>query len=270
MSTPAQPVPPGTSDAPARRERVRARLQYALDHDGLAVVYQPEIDVQAQRVTSVEALARWQDAELGPVSPQEFIEVAEWSGLIIPLGRMMFSRVLADLPALTERWPQIRVAINFSLRELAEPDFQEWLHKRLSGTAARWRQHLELEVTETVFQQVTPALQHTMQSLREMGMTLAIDDFGTGHSSLARLHTLPFDKIKLDRLFVQEMRAPMVRFIIQSMAALAAEFDRTLVVEGVETPEQQAQLLALGCAVQQGYLQQAPLPLAQLLLRPLP
>ena len=270
MSTPRRLEPPGPSDhALARRERVRARLQYALDHDGLSVVYQPEIDVRDGRVTAVEALARWHDSELGAVSPQEFIAVAEGCQLIIPLGRMMFSRVLADLPALTERWPQIRVAINFSLRELAEPDFQDWLHKRLSGTSARWCEHLELEVTETLFQQVTPALQQAMQSLRQMGLTLAIDDFGTGHSSLARLHTLPFDKIKLYRLFVLEMQAPMVRTIIRGMAQLAKEFERTLVVEGVETAEQQAQLLELGCPIQQGYLMQPPLPLAELLARPL-
>ena len=267
MSTPSRSEPLGPADTAARGDWVRARLQYALEHDGLSVVYQPEIDVRDGRVTAVEALARWHDDELGPVSPQEFIAVAEGCQLIIPLGRMMFSRVLADLPALTERWPQIRVAVNFSLRELAEPDFQEWLHKRLSGTAARWRQHLELEVTETLFQQVTPALQLAMQSLRQMGLTLAIDDFGTGHSSLARLHTLPFDKIKLDRSFVQALDNPMVQAIIGAMAGLAVMFSRSLVVEGVETQQQLEHLARLGCRTVQGYLLSAPAPLEQLLAR---
>ena len=264
------PPEPFASSNTARQQQVWVRLRQALDHGGLTVVYQPEIDVQAHQVTAVEALARWHDAELGTVSPQEFIEVAEKTGLTQPVGRMMFSRVLADLPALTVRWPDIRVAINFSLCDLAEPDFQVWLQEQLSGNAARWCRHLELEVTETLFQQMTPALLQAIQSWREMGLTVAIDDFGTGHSSLARLHTLPFDKIKLDRLFVQEMHAPMARAIIRAMAQLAEEFDRTLVVEGVETSEQQQQLVALGCCVQQGYLLQVPLPLTELLARTLP
>ena len=115
-----------------------------------------------------------------------------------------------------------------------------------------------------MFHHDVPTVNQLLQALRRMGMTVAIDDFGTGQSSLARLHTLPFDKIKLDRSFVHALDNPMVQAIVRSMAKLAEGFSRSLVVEGVETPEQLQHLMALGCHIVQGYLLCRPAALSDL------
>ena len=252
------------SRAETRQLRIAHRLAHALANDGLQVVYQPEIDLTQQRVSSLEALCRWHDDELGPVAPDEFIAVAEARGLIVPLGEYMLGQALADLPQVLQRWPGARVAVNVSGVELARPDFAMRVAATIRAHGPQLAQHLELEVTESVFHHDLPTVRQHLAALRELGLTIAIDDFGTGQSSLARLHTLPFDKIKLDRSFVLALDNPMVQAIVRAMAQLADHFDRSLVVEGVETTAQLQQLQSLGCRVVQGYLLSRPAPLAQL------
>lgn len=250
--------------AETRQLRVAHRLAHALAHQGLQVVYQPEIDLQTRQVVSLEALCRWQDAELGPVAPDEFIAVAEARGLIVPLGEYMLERTLADLPAVLKRWPEVRVAVNVSGVELARSDFAVRVAAAIRTANPDLARHLEIEVTESVFHHDLPTVRQHLQALREQGLTVAIDDFGTGQSSLARLHTLPFDKIKLDRSFVQALDNPMVQAIVRAMAQLAEAFSRTLVVEGVETSAQLEHLASLGCRMVQGYLLGRPAELADL------
>lgn len=250
--------------AETRQMRVAHRLAHALAHHGLQVVYQPEIDLQTRQVVSLEALCRWQDQELGPVAPDEFIAVAEARGLIVPLGEYMLERALADLPAVLQRWPQVRVAVNVSGVELARSDFAVRVAAAIRAADPALARHLEIEVTESVFHHDLPTVRQHLQALREQGLTVAIDDFGTGQSSLARLHTLPFDKIKLDRSFVQALDNPMVQAIVRAMAQLAEAFSRTLVVEGVETSAQLGHLASLGCRMVQGYLLSRPAALADL------
>lgn len=240
------------------------RLAHALAHGGLQVVYQPEVDVLHRQLTSLEALCRWEDSELGWVTPDEFVAVAEARGLIVPLGEYMLDRALRDLPAILQRWPQARVAVNVSGVELARPDYALRVAATVRAAGSPLAKHLELEVTESVFHHDVPTVCQHLEALREMGLTVAIDDFGTGQSSLARLHALPFDKIKLDRSFVQALDKPMVQAIVQAMAQLAGTFERMLVVEGVETPAQLQQLQALGCRTVQGYLLCRPVPLEQI------
>lgn len=250
--------------AETRQLRVAHRLAHALAHEGLQVVYQPEIDLQTRQVVSLEALCRWQDAELGPVAPDEFIAVAEARGLIVPLGEYMLAHALADLPEVLKRWPEVRVAVNVSGVELARSDFSLRVAAAIRTASPDLARHLEIEVTESVFHHDLPTVRQHLQALREEGLTVAIDDFGTGQSSLARLHTLPFDKIKLDRSFVQALDNPMVQAIVRAMAQLAEGFSRTLVVEGVETPGQLEHLASLGCRMVQGYLLGRPAALAEL------
>jgi len=253
-----------TFRADSRQNRVANRLTEALAQGGLALVYQPEIDLLTRELTSLEALCRWHDEELGPVAPDEFIAVAEARGLIVQIGAYLLDKVLTDLPALLQRWPQARVAINVSGLELALPDFSERVIARIQATDAALAKHLELEVTESVFHHNVPVVRKNLQALREVGLTIAIDDFGTGQSSLARLHTLPFDKIKLDRSFVQALEDPMVQAIVKAMVQLTEQFSRTLVVEGIETAEQMRHLLDLRCRVGQGYLLCRPCALQEL------
>lgn len=250
--------------AEIRQMRVASRLAHALSHQGLQVAYQPVVDLQSRQLASLEALCRWHDDELGIVAPDEFIAVAEARGLVIPLGNYMLDRVLADLPVVLKRWPQARVAVNVSGVELARPDFATRTGATIRHVDPALAGHLELEVTESIFHHDLPTVRQNLEALRNLQITVAIDDFGTGQSSLARLHTLPFDKIKLDRSFVQALDNPMVQTIVRAMAQLADNFSRTLVVEGVETPAQLQQLMQLGCRMAQGYLLCRPAALQDL------
>lgn len=251
--------------AEARHWRVAQRLAHALSHGGLQVVYQPEVDLSTWQLASLEALCRWHDEELGSVAPDEFIAVAEARGLVARLGQYMLQQVLTDLPTVLARWPQARVAVNVSGVELAGSDFSRRVQAAIQEANPAFGQHLEVEVTESVFHHDVPTVRQHLQALQALGLTVAIDDFGTGQSSLARLHTLPFDKIKLDRSFVHALDNPMVQAIVQAMAQLAQTFSRTLVVEGVERAEQLQQLMQLGCRGAQGYLLGRPQALSELM-----
>lgn len=256
-----------TSDtfrADHRQSKIADRLVYALAHDGLGLVYQPEMDLRSRKVVSLEALCRWHDTELGHVAPDEFIGVAEARGLIVQIGEYLLKKVLMDLPTLLQRWPTSRVAINVSGLELGLPDFAQRVITHLAAVNSKWAQHLEFEVTESVFHHNVPQVRENLLSLRSLGITVAIDDFGTGQSSLSRLHTLPFDKIKLDRSFVQALEDPMVQAIVKAMVQLADSFSRSLVVEGIETEQQLAQLAGLGCRLGQGYWLGRPSTLQEL------
>jgi len=171
---------------------------------------------------------------------------------------------LEDLPTLLQRWPAVRVAINVSGIELGLPDFAHRVISRIQAVDAGLACHLEFEVTESVFHYNVPQVRDNLLGLQALGIVVAIDDFGTGQSSLSRLHTLPFDKIKLDRSFVKALDDPMAQAIIQAMAQLAKSFSRTLVAEGIETQKQLEQLTALGCQLGQGYLLCRPCDLKEL------
>lgn len=247
---------PSTSDtfrADHRQSRIADRLARAISQNELGLVYQPEMDLLSREVVSLEALCRWHDAELGQVAPDEFIGVAEARGLIVQIGEYLLQKVLSDLPSLLQLWPAARVAINVSGVELGLPDFAKRVTACIQAVDVALAQHLEFEVTESVFHHNVPQVRSNLLGLKALGITVAIDDFGTGQSSLSRLHTLPFDKIKLDRSFVQALGDPMVQAIVKAMAQLAGTFSRTLVVEGIETDEQLQQLIGLGCRVGQGY-----------------
>lgn len=268
VSPSLRPAAPASAAVAARAKKVAQRLAHGLHHGGLSVVYQPQLQLQPRQVLSFEALSRWHDEELGLVTPSEFIAVAEDSGLVPALGHQVLQHVLTDLPALQARWPGVRVAVNVSGVELADPDFAGQVARTLGagGPAAL----LEFEVTESVFHHDMPTVLQNLQILRALGITVAMDDFGTGQSSLARLHQLPFDKIKLDRAFVQALDKPMVQAIVQAMAQLTRQFGLQLVVEGVETQAQLQTLQTLGCPVVQGYLIGAPQSLQSLLAQHLP
>jgi diguanylate cyclase len=256
------------SRAQARQTLIAHKLARAISEHGLQVHYQPEMDMGQQQVVSFEALCRWHDPELNQVAPDEFIAVAEARGQIVALGAEILRMVLADLPHILGRWPKARVAINVSGLELAQADFAAQFLAMVDRSQAAFSNHLELEITESVFHHDVPTLQHNLQALKARGITVAMDDFGTGQSSLSRLHTLPFDKIKMDRSFVLALGDPMVQAIVKAMVDLTQRFGRTLVAEGVETPEQLRTLQSLGYVLAQGYLISPPRPLAGLLTWP--
>lgn len=241
------------------------RLPVAAARGALSLVYQPEVDVRHDTIVAFEALLRWHDAVMGQVPPAEFIPVAESAGLIAGLGDWVLGQVLADLPQILAVYPSVRVALNVSGVELADPDFSRRVATRLQAVAPMSAQHLEFEITESVFALDLPAVVSHVEGLRSLGASVAIDDFGTGASSLARLHQIPFDKIKLDRAFVDALDQPISKAIIKAMLDLGQQFGLKTVVEGIESSGQLRELQHLGCSLAQGYLFAAPAPLAVLL-----
>ncbi|WP_426574331.1 putative bifunctional diguanylate cyclase/phosphodiesterase [Aquihabitans sp. McL0605] len=247
-------------------ERMAARalalhdLGRAIDQEQFALWYQPQIDLATGRVLGFEALLRWHHPARGLVAPGAFIDVAEETGLIVPIGAWAARRALAD----ARSWPEpLRVAINLSPTQLVSAGFVDGFTRVLAASGVD-PGRVELEVTESGV--VDRHAQAALEAVRATGVALAIDDFGTGYSSFATLRALPVDTVKIDRAFVAQLDPTpghasqvVVRAIIEVARALALG----CVAEGVETVEQAALLRALGCPTAQGYLYARPMPAAQ-------
>jgi diguanylate cyclase (GGDEF)-like protein len=240
-----------------------ADLTAALDAGDVTVHFQPLLDLRADRFVGVEALARWTHPERGPVSPDEFIAAAEQHGLMSRLGEHLFRSAcaqLAELYATTGR--RLRLGMNVSGRELCDPDYIPRLRAVLAETG--WpAAETVLEVTESVVEGGSSTAVATLHELRALGLRIAIDDFGTGYSSLSRLDTLPASILKLDSSFIATITtSPRRATMLRSIVGMAHVLGLDVVAEGVETPEQDAQLRSIGCAFGQGYLYGRPGPLA--------
>lgn len=243
-------------------ERIEARralstdLWGALDRNEFLLHFQPIVTKDA-RIRGFEALVRWKHPKRDFVSPAEFIPLAEETGVIIPLGEWILRQACATAAG----WPSdVSVAVNLSPIQFRHSDLPLLVRSALeeSGLAPS---RLELEITESVFLEATPAIKAALAKLRELGVRLSLDDFGTGYSSLSYLRRLAFDKIKIDQSFVRDLpheqgSAAIVRAIID----LATSLNMTVVAEGVETEAQRRCLLSLGCHELQGYLFSRPVP----------
>ena len=258
-----EPFSPDIGAQTDRRMRVERRLARALQDGSLQLAYQPQVDLQSREIVAFEALCRWHDDELGEVSPAEFVAVALDGSLAPPLGRFVLSQVLKDLPTLKTRWPQIRVAINASIQEMAHPEFFTHLRDSMHCAGAQTPHHLEIEVTEHALGQITPALQSQLQALRDLGCQVSMDDFGTGHSSLSRLHQLPLDKIKIDQSFVRQAEDVRVQAILRSVLDMCRALGLEAICEGVETESTLQLLRSMGAQFIQGYAVGRPAPLEQ-------
>lgn len=243
-------------------ERIEARralstdLRGALDRNEFLLHFQPIVSREG-RVRGFEALVRWKHPKRGFVSPAEFIPLAEETGVIIPLGEWILQQACATAAG----WPgDISIAVNLSPIQFRHSDLPLLVISALqeSGLDAS---RLEIEITESVFLEATPAIKTALAKLRELGVRLSLDDFGTGYSSLSYLRRLAFDKIKIDQSFVRDLPheqsgAAIVRAIID----LATSLKMTVIAEGVETEAQRRCLLSLGCHALQGYLFSRPVP----------
>lgn len=233
------------------RQTIAADLRIALQqHQGLAVWYQPLMDISGQQMVGVEALLRWHHPTRGPIAPGEFIAIAEETGLIIPLGEW----VLAEACATQQRFPELLVAVNVSPVQFRSTGFIERVMTIVSeqgGNPAR----LELEITEGVLIENEREARAIIVALREAGFRIALDDFGTGYSSLNYLSTFPVDKIKIDRSFTQSLGvAENSMAIVESVVKLGHAMGLMVTAEGVETPDQMSALANAGCNQLQGYL----------------
>lgn len=248
-----------------RRRELEKDLRDALSRDQFHLVYQPQISYREHRVVGVEALIRWQHPEHGLVPPDLFIPLAEQNGTIIPIGEWVLDQACRQLREWHDLgFTELRMAVNLSTVQLHHTELPRVVNNLMQIYRLPPRS-LELEVTETgLMEDISTAAQHLL-SLRRSGALIAIDDFGTGYSSLSYLKSLPLDKIKIDKSFVQDLLdddddATIVRAIIQLGKSLGMQ----VIAEGVETAEQEAYIISEGCHEGQGYHYSKPLPAREL------
>ncbi len=242
---------------PEMDARVRARrmlemdLRQAISDGAFEVHYQPCVNLRDNKITGCEALLRWRHSERGMISPAEFIPIAEETGLINQLGEW----VLATACAEATTWPDhIKLAVNVSPVQFKSGTLALKIVAALAASGLP-ASRLELEITEAVLIRDDEAALAILHQLRAIGVGIALDDFGTGYSSLSYLQRFPFDKIKIDRCFVNDIAEPDgSSCIVQAVVNIAAARQMTTTAEGVETQQQRELLRALGCAEMQGYL----------------
>ena len=237
------------------RRRLEGDLRGALAAGSLWLAYQPQVDAKGG-VFGVEALLRWSHPERGPVSPAEFISVAEDCGLIGAVGEFTLRRAFAD----SLRWPTLKVAVNVSSLQLRNLEFVELVRSIAAETGADPRR-IELEITESVLLADDAQTLSTLHDLRGAGFSIALDDFGTGYSSLSYLRKYPVDKIKIDRAFVTSLGMDrQAEVVVAAIVKLARAMDLSVIAEGVETDLQRIGLRRAGCGDFQGYLFSRPVP----------
>lgn len=244
---------------------VQAALRNAIGTDELSLVFQPQIDLATGDLVAVETLTRWTSSELGTVSPAEFVDVAEKTGLIVELDEWVLRRSCAQMRAWVDRGiPVPRVAVNISGVTVLHGTLLESVERALAD-AGLSPDRLEIELTETAAMSDAASIVRTLDGLSAMGVRVALDDFGTGMSSLAYLRRFEIDTLKIDRSFVKELPdAADAAAIARLIVSMAGTLRLHTVAEGVETPAQWACLRALGCGAAQGFLVAPGLPPAKL------
>jgi diguanylate cyclase (GGDEF)-like protein len=239
-------------------------LHQALENQEFTTYYQPRINVKVGTITNVEALIRWQHPKLGLISPSKFIPLAEETGLIVPLGEW----VLRTACTQNRLWQSIsqqpvKMAVNLSARQLKQPGLVELVRGILQANHLA-PTTLEFEITETVLMEHQATTQKTLSQLSDLGISISMDDFGTGYSSLSYLKKFPFQTLKIDRSFVQDITTdPNNKAIVNAIIAMGKAMNLNLVAEGVETEMQRDLLQSLGCEEMQGFYFSPPLPADQ-------
>jgi diguanylate cyclase (GGDEF)-like protein len=243
------------------RRGLEVDLRKAMAKDELYLVFQPQVGLQANKITGFEALLRWQHPMRGLISPAEFIPIAEDIGLIASLSDWIINE--ACKTAVT--WPEnIKVAVNVSPIQFRNRTLLPCVRKALTRTGLD-PSRLELELTESALLEENETTVAALHELRKLGVSIALDDFGTGYSSLSYLRSFPFNKIKIDQSFVRELSTqPDCIVIVQSIVSLGNGLGMAITAEGVETEEQFAQIRAAGCTEAQGFLLGRPKPSSDL------
>jgi diguanylate cyclase (GGDEF)-like protein/PAS domain S-box-containing protein len=241
-------------------------LRRALTENRLVVHYQPLVKLPGGRIVGTEALVRWQHPTRGLVAPDEFISIAEETGLIVPLG----AEVLRDAAQQTKTWQQhpgcsdLTVAVNLSAVQLKQSDLADMVETVLRDTGLA-PSTLELEITESVLMHDASQATRILESLKALGVRLSMDDFGTGYSSLSYLKRFPIDTVKIDRSFVDGLgQDPADSAIVAAIVGVANALNLETIAEGVETPLQLQELMELGCTYAQGFLFARPQPATDL------
>lgn len=239
-----------------QRRQLESDLRLALERGEFELYYQPLFDLEQNRICSFEALLRWRHPRRGQISPVEFVPVAEDTGLIVPLGAWVVREACAQASA----WPDnIRVAVNVSAVQFHRGALNETILRALADTGLS-PDRLEVEITESIFLEGGDATLRLLHGLRSLGVRIALDDFGTGYSSLSYLQSFPFDKLKIDRSFIQNLLTrDGASAIVHAITELANALGIETTAEGVEETAQLMELRAHGCSSVQGYLFSEPM-----------
>lgn len=252
-----------TAEADCRNRRllsVEAALRKAIEREELEVHFQPKLSLADGRVVGMEALARWTHPLLGAIPPSQFIPIAEDAGLIAPIGEWVLERSCRHARAWLDRFGPLKVAVNLSGHQVAQPSLKSRVADILERTGLP-ADHLELELTETVAMADVNGTLRQLKALAELGICLSIDDFGTGYSSFSYLHRFPLNKLKIDRSFVAAAdETPRAAAIPMAIVSMAHTLGLSVVAEGIETAPQRETLARAGCDEGQGYYFSRPLP----------
>ena len=251
---------PAMHGAALHRLELDADLRRALEEEQFELYYQPMVELRTGRVTSCEALVRWNHPRRGLIRPDRFIAAAEETGIIVPLGRWILEQACRELGS---RFP-VGISVNISARQLADSALAADVEAVVRETGLDPAQ-LTLEITESVLMRNTAASLGRLTELRQAGVRLSIDDFGTGYSALSYLRTFEVDELKIDKLFIDAL--PHDRqgvSLVEGIVGLASTLGLSTVAEGIESAAQQAILSSVGCDIAQGYHLARPMPLAEL------
>lgn len=239
--------------------KLETDLRRALDRGEFVVYFQPIVDIQNGGLNSFEALIRWNHPDRGLLRPSEFLQLAEETGLIVPIGKWILMEACLQTREWQKLYPSLRVSVNVSHRQLKEPDFVRSVGEILRESKVD-PSAVILEMTESTISDDPVRLEEKLRGLRRLGLKIFIDDFGSGYSSLSHLNRLPYDTLKIDRSFVSGIgRDANSSDIIQAIVALARNLGMGVVAEGVETEEQLRVLRTVGCELGQGFWFSAPL-----------
>ncbi|WP_269931881.1 putative bifunctional diguanylate cyclase/phosphodiesterase [Aminobacter sp. HY435] len=246
-----------------RRERsaLAMELRHALERDEFELYYQPQHDVRSGEVSAYEALLRWHHRERGFVPPEEFIPIAEENGLIIPIGEWVLKTACAEVAGWRSPY---KICVNIATAQLTHTDLPKVVHETLLATGLA-ASRLELEVTEASIIEDRERALHVVRQLKSLGVSIAMDDYGVGYSSLSTLQIFPFDRVKIDRSFVEDVATnSAAAAIVRATILLANQLNIPVLAEGVEKQDSLDFLRAEGCAEVQGFLFGRPQPLSEI------
>jgi len=237
---------------------MEADLREVLNTHRWTLAYQPIYETTTRRIVGVEALLRWTHPSRGPVAPFDLVQLAEWSGSIVSLGREIFQRACQEAKRWNELGFALPVSVNVSARQLREPSFFDDVRAVIDGCGID-PSCVVVELPETLLASQEHGEVEALVRLRQLGCKVALDDFGTGYSSLSELRDLPIDIVKLDQSFLRDLTSsPRAAALVDASIRLAKALDLVVVAEGVEEPEQIDALEALGCDRVQGFALSRP------------
>lgn len=251
-------------DTVNRKFNIENGLRNAIKNNEMYLHYQPQVNLNSNQIVGMEALLRWENPELGKITPDEFIPIAEETGLIIPIGRWVLRTVCNQFMTFKGAdYSPLTVAVNVSPYQFKDPNFLDDIKQIIQETGVQ-PELLDLEITENLTQNLKESM-IIINELKKIGVLISIDDFGTGYSSLSVLTSLPIDRIKIDRMFINEMFTNTNKWtLVKTIIEMCKNLNKLVVAEGIETEEQALVLKGLNCNIGQGFFYSPPISLVEI------